>query len=734
MLDTITDAIESGIIKPWSLLEYVEKSRSNEVFVGEVDLIDYLTLRKYFAVDLCQHKLEDIKHLLGIETHISFIKKIAKTIEKTKGNQNLTESELYNQLFQKISKEFVNCVNDGYINPGIFSDWDSKSIDVFVGHIDLKAHLLDMNLEDKTAEVSNLIRQKLLSSDWVSYNKEDAAMRLRERPKLGKDKVKNVESISLKEYLKYFDIEKHGEHIKHPEVQTEMNKYIEEMRALKPHWCMNCGECHGNRLPTILKSKFCERCHKDYNDDREKHGKLNDMIPSKTPPELKDLTWIEELLIARVLPQVNVVRLKYGQRGWKGHVINYEQDTQTLVMVLPRLPENLSTILVTKPISEKAKKDGRIPKEYEVRKDKIRAALQYLIKNNPGYKDVKFSEDNLNDIDTDENGMIQGLPEISAEKFENEGVDFSNYDQGPCGENEIDAGISHSFVVEQCDDGDEITKLEKVIKGKNWVPQGGVVAENTPYLASMCFPTLFPDGKGDPTAQNRKFELTWNQYLRHLIWYAEKNESWSFDWKFQKHSSFMFWAFNRKIRTKLRDSSWVYSQLHPEMSNLTPRQIQHIFSHDRSKAKRMRNYMNAVTTDVQGSDGYFKKAANDLKAIIREKGPATCFLTLSAPDKWETMFYEYVTGEKGYPGQKKAGEILRDHPLLAVWWFRQRVDCFLKHFFKTMNVKYHWERVVSEPWIESPPFFSVVERRAKHSEIDEKGEKRSYVEIKHGRS
>ena len=60
------------------------------------------------------------------------------------------------------------------------------------------------------------------------------------------------------------------------------------------------------------------------------------------PDELKDLAWIEELLVACAQVVVRVVRLQARNQasyfGIKGHVILLPQDTTLLLDILPMTP------------------------------------------------------------------------------------------------------------------------------------------------------------------------------------------------------------------------------------------------------------------------------------------------------------------------------------------------------------------------------------------------------------
>ena len=43
----------------------------------------------------------------------------------------------------------------------------------------------------------------------------------------------------------------------------------------------------------------------------------------------------------------------------------------------------------------------------------------------------------------------------------------------------------------------------------------------TPFLATMAFPTLFPDGKGDPTNPSILRDIPLNEKIKRLIKFAE---------------------------------------------------------------------------------------------------------------------------------------------------------------------------------------------------------------------
>ena len=53
------------------------------------------------------------------------------------------------------------------------------------------------------------------------------------------------------------------------------------------------------------------------------------MDPDEVPEVMKGLTEIEEMLIVQVFTVMTVYRLKGGQNGYRGNIINFPQDVRT---------------------------------------------------------------------------------------------------------------------------------------------------------------------------------------------------------------------------------------------------------------------------------------------------------------------------------------------------------------------------------------------------------------------
>ena len=114
------------------------------------------------------------------------------------------------------------------------------------------------------------------------------------------------------------------------------------------------------------------------------------MIPDEVPPELRELTFLEEMLISRVLPNIYVCRLRSGgQYGYSNHAIAFPQELQTIATELPRSPSETGVLMIRKRGSNNTHRD------YKVRQQKVAAALHWLTANNPYYRDIAISQHNI---------------------------------------------------------------------------------------------------------------------------------------------------------------------------------------------------------------------------------------------------------------------------------------------------------------------------------------------------
>ena len=89
-----------------------------------------------------------------------------------------------------------------------------------------------------------------------------------------------------------------------------LQDFRSKVNAIANYLCTTCNE----RFPssTDLIEEMCRRCYFD-KDSIKKFSASNNMDPGYVPEELRDLTDIEEMLIAQIFPIVSVYCLRGGQ-------------------------------------------------------------------------------------------------------------------------------------------------------------------------------------------------------------------------------------------------------------------------------------------------------------------------------------------------------------------------------------------------------------------------------------
>jgi len=214
-------------------------------------------------------------------------------------------------------------------------------------------------------------------------------------------------------------------------------------------------------------------------------------------------------------------------------------------------------------------------KELKVRRQKVFDALSWLtaIKTNGGpnnflYKDIKIDMERLTQLP--ENGFLD-FPDReieSSDKDQENDTSEQNEndipDLGPVEQNEErvfdENSEMGSFMPSKIETSKESTKIREDIIHPlvNELDIGiePINEFNTPFLASLAFPTLFPDTKGEPTnpalIRNiaRSDTESFSEKLKHLVKFGEIEKGKWF-YRFTSHPRFAFWGFNMLYRKRL---------------------------------------------------------------------------------------------------------------------------------------------------------------------------------------
>ena len=178
-----------------------------------------------------------------------------------------------------------------------------------------------------------------------------------------------------------------------------------------------------------------------------------------------------------------------------------------------------------------------------------------------GFKDITISEENISALPDD------GIPD-DFRTFIDDSVSTPIINVGPmdfvdtdCKEEdvfiededeeieEIEDNIAHSVIPNP---GKKLLQTEQIKNiidwpGRNVYPVNEFATDN---LASKCFPTLFANGKGDPTNPIRNTSIKFSNAVTHLLKYAYKKSNGEWYYPFAAHPRFAFWALNMLQRRR----------------------------------------------------------------------------------------------------------------------------------------------------------------------------------------
>ncbi|KAI1781877.1 hypothetical protein LXA43DRAFT_907387 [Ganoderma leucocontextum] len=292
------------------------------------------------------------------------------------------------------------------------------------------------------------------------------------------------------------------------------------------------------------------------------------------PDELKDLTFIEEQLVALCRAKSSIVHLKEdnsthgngpsvarrpnSQRGFKGHIIVYPQKPDQVARTLPPSLHDASQAVCVIFVGSRAPtlewlRDSASP--LIVRRQKVVAALQWLKTHNVLYRDVEIDLARLNAL-PDEDLLPVHVEHVQPSAAQDAAT--ARYDEQPTAqtaEPELSASARNrvhdevhfqKVVVMDVDGRAPANELRSAAvrhikeKGGGYieVPHGPKPVNEfcNPSLFPSIYPCLFPYGVGGFEDAARFVSVSFQRQVRHYLALADR--------RFQEHHSFMFTAFN----------------------------------------------------------------------------------------------------------------------------------------------------------------------------------------------
>ena len=466
----------------------------------------------------------------------------------------------------------------------------------------------------------------------------------------------------------------------------------------------------------------------------------NSMYLGPIPSELKDLTIIEEAMIARCRAKCWVVQLKEenpsvitpdSQRGMKGHVIIYPQRPSEIVNLLPTSKQDILTpicILFVGSTPPTAKWLREKAKPLCVRREKVRAALEWLKINNPLYRDVTINHALLNEFEEEEilpfhiehipssdasdtltsgydNGNIQVYGDLDLHSNLNSFLPTESQHENEFENNEKSTPLPFENVVITDIDGHappnelRAAALRHIKRGGGYIQiphEAKPVNEFfNPELFPLIYPTLFPYGIGGLEDRQRLVKVSLKRHVKHLFNLKDK--------RFQEHYSFLFTAFNilqRRsvlLHTSLKVKKKNFDKIASDFASVSPETIHIVterISHGDSvtannenerKVLNLMKQVNAVTSNVPASSSSRVAMRNEIRALIMEKGLPSFFVTINPADVYNPLV-KFLGGAdididnllpEQVPNYWEQSVLIAKNPFVAAKFFNIYIKAFI---------------------------------------------------------
>ena len=186
-------------------------------------------------------------------------------------------------------------------------------------------------------------------------------------------------------------------------------------------------------LPGELKQKncltVCNRCKVHLTSKKNvapSKAYWNNLDPGSIPEVIADLSQAEQRLISRIIPFVKIIKLSgvFGQYSFRGQAVLFSQDVfevaENLSKMLPRSTSDAGIVVITERL-----KNINITRQFSVSRKKVYDALNWLVANNPLYKDITIDQNVV--MSDDDIVRVEAPPEVAVETSEEPSEGASAY-------------------------------------------------------------------------------------------------------------------------------------------------------------------------------------------------------------------------------------------------------------------------------------------------------------------
>jgi Helitron helicase-like domain at N-terminus/PIF1-like helicase len=441
---------------------------------------------------------------------------------------------------------------------------------------------------------------------------------------------------------------------------------------------------------------------------------LNDKVPwnalsrglwlGPIPPELSNLTFAEQMMIARIRHNRCLVRVSSGRAKMIANCIMFSNPTAELHSVLPPSREELSEVLAfvflgsARPTEEDLQRTPML-----VRRNHVAKALEWLKLNHVDYADLNISHQNLDTY------PISGVPVV---------IDYrkTNNDEGnkiPTAMSKFDTEVEEGTTEGPCPftvhglTGEEYSTLSIAglkIRALEHLDKNGISVGfrhevqpqsmyNNPQAYPQMFPWLFPYGLGGIGQPQFKSVFSAKAHKNWLLMYHDK--------RFQNDLYFPMIAFNHEqlkdsttgsfLLTKRRNFPSVAKQLlslKPGILEAISRRMasgEYVkpVTDEEKKCFSILDNLDIIGGSVKGSITSKKRMRNEIWSLVAFKGAPSWFVTFSPADNKHPICLYYADKDIHFKHNLRSVTerdlLVLSNPVAAARFFDYMVRMVIKH-------------------------------------------------------
>ena len=421
----------------------------------------------------------------------------------------------------------------------------------------------------------------------------------------------------------------------------------------------------------------------------------NNLWLGKVPEELKNLRFVEKLLIARVWHTCSYVKVASGMRKMKANIIAFESPIPKIYNILPPPQDDMDdvlAILFTGPCKPTPEDLKRTP--FLVRRNHVAKALEWLKLNHCDYADIEISSKHLDQYDENSCPVSIEYRESNANKVvEGTSVFDKEIDDGT-EEGECSFSV-HGLTGEELDT--MTTNAIKAIALRHLNNSGKMLAVghsekfesmwNNPQLYPQMFPWLFPYGLGGIGTT----DLSEKEHKRHLLMYHDK--------RFQVDINFPFVAFSHAQTKSSTTQSFLLADqrrfgdianrlLNMDqnvLTDLTERLAKGEYIKPETDAEkscfRVIHDLDHVSGKMHGSTTSNKYMRNEIWSLINFIGAPYWYITLSPADTKHPICIYYADTKEEFKPEilpyDQRTRLVCQNPVAGARFFHFVVETFI---------------------------------------------------------